>query len=386
MRKIADGVWLCGVIDWDRRLFDALIPLPEGTSYNAYLVQGRAKTALLDTVEPTKTNVLIGQLKDVPSIDFVVSHHAEQDHSGAIPAILAKYPQARVLATAAGRNTLIDLLHLQPDRVTAVRDGETLALGGKTLRFISVPWVHWPDTMATYLEENRILFTCDFFGSHLAASDLYSDDGGRVYAAAKRYYAEIMMPFAKHAAKNVEKVAPLPLDVIAPSHGPLYKNPSFIMEAWREWTSAEPKNLAVMPYVSMHDSTRSMADRLTDTLIERGVNVERFDLTATDLGLLAMALVDARTLLLGSPAVLRGLHPLAIQAASLVNALKPKLKLASAFGSYGWEPKALENVPALLSGLEIEFIPPVFCKGAPREADFQALDGLAQAVAARHPG
>lgn len=384
MRKITEGVSWCGAIDWDRRTFDALVPLPEGTSYNAYLVQGAEKTALLDGVDETKRDILFEHLASVPSVDYIVCHHAEQDHSGTIPALLQRYPGAQVLATPAGRNLLLDLVHLPPERVTAVKDGETLALGGKTLRFITVPWVHWPDTMATYLEEDRILFSCDFFGSHLATSDLYADDEARVYAEAKRYYAQIMMPFAKQAAKNIDKVAPLAVDLIAPSHGPIFRKPSFIVNAWREWTSAPPSKLAVMPYVSMHHSTEKMADRLSDALAANGLRVERFDLTVTDLGLLAMALVDASTLLLGSPAMLNGLHPLAMQAAYLVNLLRPKLKYASAFGSYGWGAKVLENLPGLLPNLQLEFLDPVFCKGAPREADLHALDRLALSVAGKH--
>ncbi len=383
-QKICDGVWSCGAIDWDRRLFDALIPLPEGTSYNAYLIQGSEKTALLDAVDETKADVLLGNLKDVPSVDFIVSHHSEQDHSGTIPALLARYPQAKVLASAAGRNFLIDLLHLPPERITAVKDGETVNLGGKNLRFLTVPWVHWPDTMVTYLEEDKILFSCDFFGSHLATSDLFADDEARVLKAAKLYYAEIMMPYAKHAINNVDKVAALPIGLIAPSHGPIYKKPALIMDAWREWISAPPKNMALVAYVSMHNSTRKMAVHLVNALIDRGVAVEQFDLTVADLGRIATALVDSASVILGTPAVLNGAHPLAVQAAYLVNALKPKARFAGLFGSYGWGAKALENPAALLPNLTVELLPPVLCKGAPRELDFQALDKLADAVAEKH--
>ena len=206
MRAIRENVWWCGAVDWDRRTFDALVPIPDGTSYNAYLIRGTEKTALLDAVDETMKDVLLEHLQSVPAIDYIVSHHSEQDHSGTIPLLLEKYPQAKVLATAPGRNSLIDLLHLPADRVVAVKDGETLSLGGKTLRFITVPWVHWPDTMVSYIEEDRILFTCDFFGSHLATSDLYVTNETHVLDAAKRYYAEIMMPYAKQAAKDIQAI------------------------------------------------------------------------------------------------------------------------------------------------------------------------------------
>ncbi len=187
-----------GAVDWDRRLFDSLMPLPDGTSYNAYLIQGSEKTALLDAVDPTMENVLLSQLESVENIDYLIAHHAEQDHSGAIPRVLEKYKNAKVVATKLGKKMLMDHLPIPEERFVTVGDGETLSLGDKTLEFIHTPWVHWPETMCTYLREEKILFTCDFFGSHLATSDLYVTDEARAYEAAKRYYAEIMMPFSKH--------------------------------------------------------------------------------------------------------------------------------------------------------------------------------------------
>jgi flavorubredoxin len=175
-RKVRENIYWMGAVDWDRRLFDALIPLPDGTSYNAYLVRGSEKTALLDTVDPRMTDVLMFQLESVPHIDYIVAHHAEQDHSGAIPQVLEKYEDAQVLTTPKGKGMLVDLLRIPEERFITVDDGETLSLGDKTLEFIHTPWVHWPETMVTYLPEERILFTCDFFGSHLATTDLYVTD------------------------------------------------------------------------------------------------------------------------------------------------------------------------------------------------------------------
>jgi len=384
MKQIADNVWWCGAIDWDRRIFDALVPLPDGTSYNAYLVQGSEKTALLDGVDDTQLDTLFEHLKDVSKVDYIVSHHAEQDHSGAIPALMEKYPDAKVVASVQGKKFLVDLLDIADDRVVAVKDGETLALGGKTLRFLMTPWVHWPETMSTYLEEDKILFSCDFFGSHLATSELYAKEGVRVYRAAKLYYAQIMMPYAKHVVKNLEKVSALDIAIIAPSHGPIYDKPSIVMDAWKEWSGAEPGNLAVVAYVSMHHSTQKMADHLVNALIKRGVGVRRFDLTTADLGEVAMTLVDASTILLGTPAMLNGPHPLAASAAFTINALKPKAKYVGLFGSYGWGAKALENPQALMPDLQVEWLPPVLSKGLPRSAQFDALDALADTVAAKH--
>jgi flavorubredoxin len=373
-----------GAVDWDRRLFDSLIPLPDGTSYNAYLVQGTEKVVLLDTVDPAMHDVLMRQLEDVPGIDYVVSHHAEQDHSGTIPAVLEKYGQARVLATPKGKDMLVDLLRIPETRVISVGDGETLALGGRTLEFIHTPWVHWPETMCTYLREEAILFSCDFFGSHLATSDLYVTDQGRVYEAAKRYYAEIMMPFRKIIQKNLDKIAERRIELIAPSHGPMYDHPPFIVEAYRDWVSETPKNVAVVPYISMHGSTRRMVEHLVAALAARGVTVHQFDLAATDIGKLAITLVDAATLVVGTPTVHVGPHPNVIHAANLANALRPKVRFASVVGSYGWNSKAIEQVAALIPNLKVEILEPVLCKGYPRAADLEALDRLAEAIVEKH--
>jgi len=224
-RKIKESIYWMGAVDWDRRLFDSLIPLPDGTTYNAYLIEGSEKTALLDTVDPSMAGILMAQLDKVPKIDFIVSHHAEQDHSGAIPRVLDRYPEAKVVSTPKAKNMLIDLLGIPEDAFITVADGETISLGDKTLKFIHTPWVHWPETMVTYLEEDRILFSCDFYGSHIATTDLFVADQGRVYEAAKRYFAEIMMPFRNIIAKNLEKLAPYDIEMIAPSHGQIYPPP-----------------------------------------------------------------------------------------------------------------------------------------------------------------
>ena len=229
-REIREGVFWMGALDWERRLFDALIPLPDGTSYNAYLIQGSEKTALLDTVDPSKGELLLGQLQNIPRIDYIIAHHAEQDHSGSLPLVLEKYPGAKVLATAKGVGMLRDHLLIPEERFEIVEDGQALSLGGKTLKFLHTPWVHWPETMVSYLAEEKILFSCDFFGSHLATTDLYADEA-RVYEPAKRYYAEIMMPFRAQIQKNLEKVGALEISLIAPSHGPVYKKPDFILQA-----------------------------------------------------------------------------------------------------------------------------------------------------------
>jgi len=382
--EINKDVIKAGAVDWDRRLFDSLIPLPDGTSYNAYLIRGSEKMVLVDSVDPTMTGFLLAQLEGIPNVDFVISHHAEQDHSGSIPTVLEKYPKAQVVCSPKAKGMLMDHLLIPEGKFKTVEDGETLSLGNKTLEFIHTPWVHWPETMVTYLKEDGILFSCDFFGSHLATSSLYVDDEGRVYEAAKRYYAEIMMPFRTIIQKNLEKVKSRDIKMIAPSHGPIYPRPSFILDAYADWVSDTPKNIALIPYISMHGSTAKMVQFLVSSLASKGVKVEQFNLAGADIGKLAIALVDAATIVLGSPTVHVGPHPHVVSAVYLANALRPKVKFASVIGSYGWASKAVDQIAGMIPSLKVEILPPVICKGYPRENDFQALEKLADTIVAKH--
>jgi len=388
IRDIRPGVRSVGAIDWDRRLFDALIPLPAGTSYNSYLIQGSDKVALIDAVDITMQDVLIENLSTlgIKKLDYIVSQHAEQDHSGTIKRLIELYPDAKVVASGKCMDLLIAFSLVPKERVQEVKDGEHLSLGGKTLEFIHAPWVHWPDTMFTYLPEDKILFTCDFLGSHLATSDMYATDEATVYESAKRYFAEIMMPFRPNIQKHLARIKDLKINVIAPSHGPLYNKPEFILNAYRDWVSDEVKNEVVIPYVSMHGATKVMVDHLVDALISRGVAVKQFDLTRTDTGELAEALVDAATIIIGSPTILAGAHPAALYAAILANALRPKTRYASIIGSYGWGGKMVDQIKAAIPNLKVELIEPVVVKGHPKDDDFKVLDKLADEVLARHKG
>jgi len=383
-RKISDTVQWMGAVDWDRRLFDSLIPLPDGTSYNAYFIKASEKNVLLDSADPDMGDVLMAQLEGIDRIDYLVSHHAEQDHSGTIPRVLEKYPEAKLISSTKAKGMLMDLLRIPEERFVTVEDGETISLGNRTLKFVYTPWVHWPETMVTYLQEEKILFSCDFFGSHIATSDLFVTDEGRVYEAAKRYFAEIMMPFRNIIKKNLEKVSTLEIDMIAPSHGSIYKRPAFILDAYRDWVLGSPKNVVVLPYVSMHDSTRMMVDHLLNALVSRGVRVEKFNLAVTDIGKLAMALVDAATIVVGTPTVLAGPHPAAAHATFLANALRPRVEFLSIIGSYGWGGKTVEVLAGMIPNLKVEVLDPILCKGLPSEAVYKSLDTLADTIAAKH--
>ena len=373
-----------GAIDWDRRLFDELIPLPDGTSYNAYLVRGSEKTALIDTADPAKSDEILKQLDDVEKLDVLVIQHVEQDHSGTAPLVVERYPDIQIVSSPKAKPMIADHLGIPENRITAVEDGKTLSLGDRTFEFIHAPWVHWPETMLTYLREEKILFTCDLFGSHLATNDLYATDRPRLCEAAKRYFAEIMMPFGNLIRGHLEKLEPYEIEMICPSHGPIHDNPGFILDAYRHWVLDPPKNLVVLPYTSMHGSTARMVDHLIEALTERGVHVESFNMTVTDLGAYAVHLVDAATVVFATPTVLVGPHPNLVFTAYLTAALRPKLKHAAVIGSYGWASKAAEQTQGLCANLKAEWLDPVLTKGLPKQETLKALDTLADQIAARH--
>jgi flavorubredoxin len=385
-RKIRDNVFYVGAIDWNRRLFDSLIPLPDGTSYNAYLVRGSDKTALIDTVDPAKEKELMANLEAVEAgkIDYIISNHTEQDHSGWIPAMLEIHPEAKVVTNAKCKDFLQDHLLIPEDRFMLIADNDRLPLGGKTLQFIIAPWVHWPETMFTYLIEDKILFPCDFLGSHLAVSDLFVDDISSFYEGAKRYYAEIMMPFRTNVQKHLKRLKDFELEIIAPSHGPIHLDPKPIISAYEDWSSDEVKNEVVLPFVSMHGSTERMVDYLLEQLVQRGIVVKPFDLVKADSGKLAMAIVDAATIVIGASTVLVGAHPKAVYAAALVNALRPKTRFAGIIGSYGWGTRMVDQLKGMLTNLKVEILDPVVVKGYPKVADFSALDTLADGILEKH--
>jgi len=385
-REIKPGIYWIGSIDWDRRLFDSLIPLPQGTSYNAYLVKGSEKTALIDTVDPTKEYELVQNLVriGVDGIDYIIVNHAEQDHSGALPMILELFPGARVVTNEKCRDLLVALLDIDGDRVDVIEDNDTLSLGDKTLQFLITPWVHWPETMLTYVQESKVLFSCDLFGSHIATSDLFVSDERIVYSPSKRYYAEIMMPFRSSIKGHMEKLDKLPIGIVAPSHGPLYATPDPIFYAYRDWISDDVKNEVVIPYVSMHGSTEKMVNLLTEALIAKGVGVAPYNLTVTDTGELAMALVDAATVVIATPTVLFGPHPQAVCATYLVNLLRPKMRFASVIGSYGWGGKTVETLKGMLSSVKPELLEPVYIRGAPGAETVREIERLAEDIAKKH--
>ncbi len=386
IRKIVDGVYNVGAIDWERTLFDEIVDLPQGTSYNAYIIMGDEKIALIDTVELEKVDQLLSNLEElgIERIDYIVSNHAEQDHSGSIPILLEKYPMAKVVTNAKCKEFEKDLLHIEDDKFIVIKEGETLDLGGKTLRFVMTPWVHWPETMATFLIEDKIAFTCDFFGSHAATTHTFAEQYDRIYHEAKRYYAEIMMPFRQIIVRNIKKIEELAPAIIAPSHGPVYSNPEFIINAYKEWISEETKNEVLIAYVSMHGSTKKMVDYLVDSLARRNVQVKVRDLIHSNLGEIAIDLVDVTTIIIATPTMLAGPHPSAVYMAYIVNALKPKAKVIGIMGSYGWGGRTVDILKANLGAMKVEILEPLLVKGLPKKEDYERIEEFAEIIAEKH--
>lgn len=386
MLPIKNNVFYLGSKDINRKLFDQLIPLPQGTTYNSYLVVGSEKVALVDTMYPKKIHELIAKLdaEGIKKVDYIVANHGEQDHSGALPILVAKYPEAKIVTNAKCKDIVQNLLHLEEEKFHVVADGDELSLGDKTFKFILAPWVHWPDTMFSYLKEDKMLFTCDFLGAHYTKNDLFADYTDDLIESAKRYYAEIIMPFRNFAKKYTQMVKEMDVDIIMPSHGPIYDKPQFILNLYDSWTSDKVENKVVIPYVSMYDSTKMLVDELAAHLRAKNIEVKLFDLVNCDEGELTMELVDAATVVFGASMVLAGPHPAAVTAAYLVNAIRPKVRFFSIVGSYGWGGKLTETLEGMLTIIKPEKLDYVVVKGRPTDSDLQKAVNLAELIAQKH--
>ena len=237
-QKIDENVYFCGLNDRERKIFDELIPLHEGTTYNSFLINGSDKVALIDTMYPLKKEEFIKNLDEnnVSKIDYIIANHGEQDHSGALPDLIKKYPDAMIVTNNFCKNNIKEMLLIPEEKFITVKNNDEISLGNMTLRFILAPGVHWPDTMFTYLVEKELLFTCDFLGAHKTFDNVFAVEGEDLEKAAKRYYAEIMMPFRNLCKKYVKTVRDLSVKMILPSHGPVHKNPDYILDLYEEWT------------------------------------------------------------------------------------------------------------------------------------------------------
>lgn len=383
--EISDNVHWVGVRDWNRRLFDALIPLPKGTTYNAYLIVGESKKALIDTVNPGFEKELeekISRIIDPSDIDYVIMNHAEPDHAGSIPYMMSMNNKTTLITTRRGAKMAQAFYKVPEKRIKIVSDQETIDLGDKKLRFIEAPMLHWPETMFSYLQEDKILFPCDFFGSHIA-SGLYDKEVEDLIVHAQRYFGEIMMPFKTMAKKALEKIAHLEIDIIAPSHGPIHKNTQRILDAYNKWASGETKRKVTILYVTMWNSTEKMILPIAETLASENIEIALYNLTSADIGDVAKDLVDSRAIVLGAPTVLGGMHPLAIYATYLVKALRPPAKFGVVLSSYGWGGGAAKHIKEALEPLEIEVISALEINGPPSTSDIEEIVELGKTLATK---
>lgn len=383
VKEIKPGIYYVGAKDWNRRIFDALIPLPQGTTYNAYLVRGEEKTALIDTVNPGLEKDLtdkISQVIDLAGLDYLVMNHAEPDHAGAIPYIMRASKKAMLITTGKGAKMAQIYYGAPAERIKTVKDGDIIELGGKSLKFIEAPWLHWPETMFTYLGESKLLFSGDFFGAHTAAG-FCDEDVEELIPFAKRYFGEIMMPFRNMGRQALEKIKGLEVEIIAPSHGPIHRRPEKILEAYRKWTAGETKEKAIVVYITMWNSTEAMIKTMVETLLSEGIEINLYNLISADVGDIARDLVDSRAIVLGTPTVLGEMHPLAVYAAHLVRTLRPPLKYGVVLSSYGWGGGAVRQALEILAPTKIEGVGTLEVNGPPAAADYQKVIELGKQLA-----
>lgn len=362
--NIRDGVWWVGARDPGLRIFDIVMETKAGTTYNAYLIKGK-KTALVDTVKDYSFDEFIGnvrELVDPAAIDYIVVNHTEPDHSGSLARMLELAPNAQVLCSQAAARFLREIVN-RDFNVRVVGDGERLDLGGKTLRFISAPFLHWPDSMFTYLPEERILFTCDVFGCHYCDVKLFNDEAERDFSPEFRYYFDVIMgPFKRYVRDALAKIKDLPIEIICPSHGPVLRaDIAEYVDRYAEWAREEtpaPGRRVVVAYVSAYGNTGRLATAIAEGLRERGVDPLVFDLVKGDARAVVAAVDAADGVLIGSPTLNRDavkpVWSLLADLSPIVNRGKP----AAAFGSYGWSGEAVKLVEERLAGLQLKIVQP----------------------------
>ncbi|MGB9740791.1 MAG: FprA family A-type flavoprotein [Candidatus Bathyarchaeia archaeon] len=381
--KLSENVYWVGARDWNRKLFDALIPLPKGTSYNAYLTIGENKKALIDTVNPGFEKELeekISKITNPKEIDYIIMNHAEPDHAGAIPYMMQINSKAKVITSSKGAKMAQAFYKVPENRLMTVKDQETIDLGDKTLRFIEAPMLHWPETMFTYLQESKILFPCDFFGAHLAGG-VYDDEVEDLLIHAQRYFGEIMMPFRVMGQKALEKIRDLEIKMVAPSHGPIHRDVERILKAYKKWVNGETRNKVIIAYVTMWNSTEKMIQAIADTLAAEGIEIAIYNLVSADIGEIAKDLVDSKAIVLGAPTVLGGMHPLGVYVTYLVKALRPPLKFGVILSSYGWGGGTVRHVQELLGQTKIEVVGAIEINGPPTEDNIRQIIEIGKTLA-----
>lgn len=353
--EIKPDIYWVGGIDWNERNFHGYTT-DRGSTYNAYLILDEHPT-LIDTAKPDFSGELIERIKEVidPSkIDYIVANHVEQDHSGSLPAICELSPHATIIASAPhGVNGL--LAHYGKRNYQPVKTGDSLSIGKRTLSFVQTTMVHWPDNMATYSDYDSILFSNDAFGQHFASSKHFDDEVNifEVLTQAKKYYANILMPYSRHVVKALDAFSKYTIDLIAPSHGVIWRSHiSDILDRYATWSSLQVEKYAVVVYDSMWHTTEAMADEIVETFIENDISVRLYDLKVNHISDIMADMVTAKYLAVGSPTLNNGMMPTVAAFLCYLKGLSPrggwKDRIGIPFGSYGWGTNGVEEVKAFL--------------------------------------
>ena len=368
---IAEDIFWVGVVDWNIRDFHGYTT-SRGTTYNSYLILDQ-KTALIDTVKHTFGRELLRNVNDVidpGKIDYIIVNHVEMDHSSALPMMAEQAKNATIISSQKGKEAIIahygDSLQIQ-----TVKTGDELGLGDRTLKFVEAPMLHWPDSMFTYVVPDKILMPNDAFGQHLASSQRFDDevDEHVLMEEARKYYANILMPLGSLITRKIQEVTQLGVapTMIAPSHGIIWRsNPSRIVNAYLQWSEGKSKKKMAIVYDTMWGSTEKMAQAVVEGAVTQGVEVKLMKLRATDLTEIVTQILDSKAVIVGSPTLNNQMFPTLGQFLTYIGGLKPKLKIWSFFGSYGWGGGAVRNMIEMARkvgfevhepGIEVKYIP-----------------------------
>jgi len=356
--KVTDRVYWVGAIDWALRDFHGY-HTGRGTTYNAYLVMGE-KIALVDTVKaPFKDEMLarVASVVDPRRIEYIISNHSEMDHSGSLPAVMEAIKPEKVFASQMGAKALGEHFHI--GGITAVKDGEKVALGGIDCVFMETRMLHWPDSMFTYLPEEELLFSQDGFGMHLASGERFDDelDWAVMESEAAKYYANIVLPYSPVVAKTLEKVAAagLKVKIIAPDHGPVWRRDvGKIVGLYGKWAAQKPTRKAVVAYDTMWGSTAAMAKAIGEGLAAGGLDVKVFAMGGAHRSDVVTELLCAGAFVVGSPTINNGMFPTIADLLTYAKGLKPRNLVGAAFGSYGWSGESVGQVAEILKAMKVE--------------------------------
>ncbi|MCL1887454.1 MAG: FprA family A-type flavoprotein [Kiritimatiellaeota bacterium] len=370
-QQLANGVFWVGAVDWHVRDFHGYVT-KRGSTYNAYLAKGSDAAAVIDSVKAPFAGAQTAQVlarAGCGEVAWLVCNHAEPDHSGGLPALVAAFPCASVVCNAKCRDALSRHYDTAAWRFHVVKDGDTLSLGGRTLQFFDTPMVHWPESMATWLQEDKILFSMDIFGQHYASSARFDDeaDMAEVMREAKTYYANIVLPYARPVQAALAKLGGLDIKTAAPSHGVIWRSRlADITAAYRDWCVSRPARKVVVVFSTMWQSTRLMADTIADAAASRGVTVKVMDTRTASNTDIITEVMDCACLAAGSPTLNQSLMPSMAATLAHVAGLRPAGKFGVAFGSHGWAGKGAEEVGRRLYEMGVTMLQePLRCQFVP---------------------